>query len=212
MNQSPIRRHRRRGVTLLELLVALVIISILATVATGVYTKEILRARYAKTRAEIAVMEIALNRYYIDLGSFPPSGSGNNTSSLAVGNGNMHVALRSGFGNLGPTPRWAGPYIEWDYNRLGDINGNPVTGSAFPRNRMNFLDPWGTPYLYIASSEYETYGGTELPSSDPFASLETWYNPSTFQLISNGANGTTNSAPNRGLEADDVSNFRGSMF
>src|SRR5690606_20774970 len=56
----------KSGVTLLELLVVLVIISILSTIAVGVYTKEVLRAKVARTRAEIRTLEVAINRYQID--------------------------------------------------------------------------------------------------------------------------------------------------
>jgi prepilin-type N-terminal cleavage/methylation domain-containing protein len=209
----------RRGVTILELMVVLVIISILSTVAVGVYSKEILRARYAKTRAEIHTLELAITRYEIDTGQYPPSGSGSTiapsgitTSGTARGSGYLQLALRNSLNNDPYEPlssRWKGPYVEWDYNRLGLLDGTPLTDvsdTVSPGN-ISFLDPFGYPYYYIRSSDYETRGGTELDSSSPFYPNETYYNPSTFQIISLGPNGQTYTDPGRGLEADDVSNF-----
>ncbi len=209
----------RRGVTLLELLVVLVVISILSTIAVGVYTKEVLRARYSRARSEIRTLEIAIAQYEVDTGQRPPSGSGSplapsgvDTSGTAVGSGYLQVALRGSL-NGDPysplSPRWRGPYVDWDYNKLGLNDGTPATevSSSVSQGQISFLDPFGYPYYYIRADDYASRGGTELPSTNVFSATETYYNPSTFQIFSLGANGQTSAVPNRGLEPDDITNF-----
>lgn len=205
-----------KGVTLLELLVVLVIISLLATLAVGVYSKEVVRARYARTRAEISELEVAINRYFVDTGQYPPSGSISNIPGNSAGSAWLQVALRasmSGNFNVPASRRWLGPYIEWDYAFLGDISGAGLfPESTYALGEVHLIDPFRSPYYYISSNDYFTLGGTQLPTNHPFRSTETFYNPTTFQIISFGANRTTLPAPSRGLETDDATNFEGSLF
>lgn len=208
-----------RGVTLLELMVVLMIVSILSTVAVGVYTKEILRAKYARARSEIRTLELAISRYEIDTGQLPPSGSGTAIApagvaeiGLAEGSGYLQTCLRNSLnGNMNAplSSSWKGPYVDWDYNRLGLVDGTPITalGPGASTGNISFLDPFGGAYHYIRSSDYGSRGGSELSANSPFSATETYYNPSTFQIISYGPNLQTNASPGRGLEPDDVTNF-----
>lgn len=214
------KRPPNKGVTILELLVVLVIISILSTIAVGIYSNQIMRARYAKARAEIRVLETAIAQYEVDTGDIPPSGSGNNIapnnidpSDPYVGCGYLTLALRSSLNGQPNSPisaRWQGPYVYWDYNRLGDVSGQPITGAGntAPLPGISFLDPFGMPYQYIRAEDYLDLGGAELPASNPFAGSETWYNPSTFQIISYGADRTSLAHPLVGTATDDISNFK----
>ncbi len=215
------RRFLKSGVTLLELLVALLIIAILSTIAVSVYTGQVERARYARARSEIREIELACHRYEIDLGQFPPSGSFNVAATTTnVGSGFLQLALLHSMSASAYQPadvRWQGPYMEFDESQLGaitDSGGNAAITSATDPRRVVFLDPWGNPYIYIKSSNYVTYQATELPVDLYPISIrdsETWYNPTTFQIISMGRDGQTLAAPNRGLDPDytDVTNFIG---
>lgn len=212
----------KRGVTLLELMVVVVIIAILSTIAVGIYTKEILRAKYARTRAEIRTLEIAIAQYEVDTGQLPPSGSGTqfypanlDQTNPTTGCAYLTMSLRTSLSNDLYTPvsrRWLGPYIDWDYNKIGDANGTPITDSNTLSTtnpaELHFLDAFGSPFLYIRAGDYQTLGGTELPGTNPFFLAETYFNPATFQLISFGADRTTSAAPARGLDSDDITNFR----
>lgn len=214
------KRLLPKGVTILELLVVLVIISILSTIAVGVYSNQIVRAKYAKARAEIRVLETAIAQYEVDTGDLPPSGSGSQLAPADInpgvpfaGSGYLTLALRSSLNGQPSDPisaRWQGPYVDWDYNRLGNAAGEPITGAGNTATlpEISFLDPFGMPYQYIRSTDYLTLRGSELPSTNPFAASETWYNPSTFQIISFGANRTSLAHPLIGTESDDISNFR----
>lgn len=201
-------RFRSPGVTLLELLVALLIIAILSSVAISVYTGQVERARYARARDEIRQIEVACHRYEVDTGQFPPSGS----FSSRDGCGWLQLALLhslSGNANRPLDFRWQGPYMDFDANQFGTLTGHEVTYST-NRADIQILDPWHTPYYFVRRADYETFFATELPSSSPFRDAETWYNPSTFQIISFGRDRTSLLPPNRGRASDDVSNFVGS--
>ncbi len=212
---------RHTGVTLIELLVVVLIISVISTIATGVYTQQLGKAREAKTRQEIRTLEVAINQYKVDTGQFPPTGSGNTlapdslvTTGTYQGSGYLAVALRSSLnGNLQDplSNRWRGPYIEWDINRMGFYNGTTVvTADQLPADtplgNISFVDPYGMPYFYIRSDDYAARGGTELPDG-PFAASEIYFNPSTFQIISFGPSRQSLNPPERGLAPDDITNF-----
>lgn len=216
-----LKTRKAPGVTLIELIVVLGIVSILSTIAVGIYTKELQRARIAKTRVEIRSLEVAINRYQIDVGQFPPSGSGTQLAPNALDNfgsaegaGYMVVALRSSLNGQQLSPlseRWVGPYIDFDENRLGSISGGPISGLAAPA--VQFLDAWGNPIIYINSDDYALKNGTELPSDSPFFGSETYYNASTFQLVSYGPNGRSNFSGNQlGTEPDDITNWEASGY
>lgn len=205
---------------MIELLVVMAILAILSTIAAGVYSNEVIKSRYAKARAEIRTLEIAITQYEVDTGQFPPSGSGINlapnslsTTGLAQGSGYLRVALMASLNGDPDDPlsrRWKGPYVDWDYNRLGINDGRRLTeleGATVQPGQISFLDPFGMPYIYINSADYENRGGTRIPANMPSISANPFFNPSTFQLISRGADNETQSAPNRGLDVDDVTNF-----
>lgn len=209
----------KKAFTLMELLVVVLILGILATMAVGVYTNQVERARYAAARTTIAAIELAVTRYQLDVGEFPPSGSLTPPNRLE-GNGWMYLALtRSVNGNTSApaSPRWQGPYIDVKKLHLGDLNGTPVddlTSATIGIADIQILDPWGSPYRYVrccgsADDNYTVNDGTKLPASHPFATTDVYYNPTTFQVVSNGRNGQTVTTPAgfRGTEEDDVTNF-----
>ena len=207
-----------RGVTLLELVVVLLIVSILASIATSVYSGYVRRSQYTAARATIRELELAASRYDIDTGEYPLSSSGTRIAPLSS-NGSVNTTfkgtngcgylmvclLHSYSGNaLDPaSTRWQGPYLEVDRSNLGTITGAPITSST-PLAQICLLDPWKQPYFYVRSAEYATYRATK-PTGTP--STETYYNPSTCQIFSLGPDGTTPVQPQNGTGTDDITNF-----
>lgn len=207
---------KKVGVTLLELVVVLLILSILSSIAITVYTGHVRRAQIAAAKVTIRELELNIHRYEMDLGVFPPSSSGTAFGAVAVnptkptlGDGYMSLALMhslSGNATRPASARWQGPYMNVDQGKLGDVNGNEIT-STIAAPSVCILDPWDRPYYYTRSSDYATFGATRQ-SNNPFATAgETFYNPSTFQIFSLGPDGVTLPAPNKGLGADDLNNF-----
>lgn len=212
--------HRKQGFTLIELLVVVLILGMLSTLAVGVYTNQVERARVAAAKASIQAIEVAINRYQVDTGSYPPSGNktGSATSTYAEGCGYLELALMhsmSGDVKHPASASWHGPYLTVKREMLGTMNGIPLEeSSAAPVPGMvQILDPWHQPYRYVRSGpapdRYETMGGTFLPGDNPYASTEHYYNPSTFQIVSKGPNGVTNPMETDayGTDGDDVTNF-----
>lgn len=209
-------RAENKAFTIIELLVVVLILGMLSAIAVGVYTTQVERARYAAAKASISAIEVAINRYQIDLGTFPPSGSGAIVGGAAEGCGNLELALMhsvSGNSKRPASPSWHGPYLTVKNEMLGDRYGVTLEELTV-RPAMGWtqiLDPWHQPYRYVRfgsePDSYESLTGTRLPANHPYAATETFYNPSTFQIVSKGANGETRGGGAYGLDGDDVTNF-----
>ena len=209
----------RKAFTLVELLVVVLILGLLSSLAVGVFTTQVERARRAAARSDIATFALGVDRYQIDIGAYPPSGSrlGGNGLALARGCGYMQLALmHSMSGNSTNTSGslWKGPYITVRKEKLGDINGTVLEelGATIDIADVQILDPWHQPYRFVRSGpapdNYQfSSQGTELPATHPFAATEIWYNPNSYQIVSMGNNNTTLPPPNYGMEPDDVTNF-----
>lgn len=153
------------------------------------------------------------------------------TDTELPGSSLLHLALVHSVSGSALAPAdntWRGPYIDFQ-------SENIETDAS--TNRTQILDAFGRPIHYLTAQKYvhgtftgtEMFDGTEssavsgaansdLPSPNPFASTETHYNVTTFQLFSLGNNGATfgtnGSAASStgdliyaGTEADDVNNF-----
>lgn len=157
------------AVTLMELMVVVLIIGILSTIATGVYTGKTHEARIAAAHALIHNLEVAITRYELDTGSLPPSGSGvlpldvitsGSTTTRENGSGYLHLALVHSVSNNATVPAsslWKGPYINLQLDQIQPKKDAQGNGDAATPGMINIVDPWGNPILYFASPEY---GGT----------------------------------------------------
>ncbi len=64
---------RRRGFTLIELLVVMAIIATLLTIAVPRYFRSIQRSREAVLRQDLAALRESIDRFYGDVGRYPPT-------------------------------------------------------------------------------------------------------------------------------------------
>jgi general secretion pathway protein G len=87
--------HRRRGFTLLELLVVMVIIGLLAGYVGPKFFGQIGKSEVKAARAQIDALQKALDQYRIDVGHYPSTEQG-----LAALNARP-----------AEEPKWAGPYL-----------------------------------------------------------------------------------------------------
>ena len=64
---------RRRGFTLLELLVVMAIIATLLTIAVPRYVRSLQRSREAVLRQDLASLRESIDRFHGDTGKYPPA-------------------------------------------------------------------------------------------------------------------------------------------
>lgn len=87
---------RRRGFTLLELLVVMVIIGLLASYVGPKFFSQIGKSEIKAARAQIDALEKALDQYRLDVGRYPTTDQGLNAL----------IERPSG------EQRWSGPYLK----------------------------------------------------------------------------------------------------
>ena len=73
---------RKKGFTLVEILVVITIITLLVSLMVVLIANIIDRARYAKTAATIKLLDEACKSYHLDFGVYPPKDRGVNSASL----------------------------------------------------------------------------------------------------------------------------------
>lgn len=122
------RAARRNGFTLVELLVVLVILGLLATVVAINVLPSQARALREKARADVAVLEQALETYRIELFSFPLTEQGLDALTRApAGLNNPERYREGGYIRRLPTDPWGNPY---QYRSPGE-DGRPFDIFSF---------------------------------------------------------------------------------
>ena len=114
--EEDVRRPRRKGFTLTELLVVLVIIGLLAALVGPVLYQRINPAKQSVAHAQIENFMSALDSYFLDIGKFPTQHQG--LTALRV--------RQEG------ESKWNGPYLKKDIPT--DPWGNPFVYRTPGRN------------------------------------------------------------------------------
>ena len=117
-------RRAQDGFTLIELMVVILIIGLLATIVVQNLRSATDKAKRVKAQADISQLKSALDRYYLDAGSYPTTEQGLAALIAAPSAGN-------------DPPDWAGPYIEkippdpWGHQYFYQSDGNQYLLKSF---------------------------------------------------------------------------------
>ncbi|MGQ9454324.1 MAG: prepilin-type N-terminal cleavage/methylation domain-containing protein [Armatimonadota bacterium] len=139
------RKARRRGFTLVELLVVIVVLAVLAAIVLPKFMDSSRRSKESALRSDLKLLRNAIGLFFTDTGTYPKQ-----LSDLAATSAPAQGLDSSGSDvNINPAD-WHGPYLQEIPN--DPISGAPFTYSTTPPNvgkvtssaTGNGLD--GTPY------------------------------------------------------------------
>jgi general secretion pathway protein G len=107
------RRHKgENGFTLIEIMVVILILGLLATLVVQSLRGATDKAKRTKAMADIAEMKTALDRYYIDNGSYPTTDQGLQALVSPPGSGNIPTNYEEGgYIQKVPLDPWGNPYF-----------------------------------------------------------------------------------------------------
>jgi general secretion pathway protein G len=106
------RSRAEDGFTLIEIMVVILIIGLLATIVVQSLRGAIDRAKRTKAQADIQELKTALDRYYLDNGSYPTTDQGLQALVAVPTTGNIPTNYEEG-GYIQQIPRdpWGTPYF-----------------------------------------------------------------------------------------------------
>ncbi len=181
--------RRRRGFTLMELLIVIAIMAILAGLLVPVIFYVQKQAKISATKAEIGGLKTALAQYDFSFGQFPPD-----TSATAAGvidaqldkSSEILVYYLCTEFKMNPTrPHHvkasanAGPFYTVDHDKFVDTDGDGF---------RELPDPWGRLYEYDCLRDDAT-GYTPCTTDGPDPRQGVAKNPTHYDVFSRGPEG-----------------------
>ena len=153
--------NSKKGFTIVELLIVIVVIAILAAISIVAYNGIQTRARDSQRKSDIAAITKGLELYYIDKGEYPnyPDGSGGSTTMTANWSTTSDASWQGFINTLkpymstvprDPTSTSTGGYNSLNYAYYG--NNSSYCGAAV--KQMYILT-----YKLESSAQVQTYNG-----------------------------------------------------
>jgi prepilin-type N-terminal cleavage/methylation domain-containing protein len=152
------RPARKRGFTLVELLVVISIIAILATILIPVMGRAIERGEISRARAEMGGLAAAIETYYREYGLWPVQAS-NGRPDITFGSKNgsflrkqsevMNI-LRATASQTNNTKKMV--FMEVPESSM---TGRDKDGNTYNVSEGYYLDPWGNPYMICMDTDFD---------------------------------------------------------
>lgn len=139
--------RRRRGYTLIEMLVVLFIVSVLAGLILGGLSAARKTNQIKRTEFQITSLKARLNDYEMDFRDYPKTTGGAEDEEAIEGGETLLLGLRKDDKN--------GPYIKFDEYRTIDRDEDGL---------KEIVDVWGYPLRYLHHTSY----GRERPCRRTF--------------------------------------------
>ena len=105
------RRQQQAGFTLIEIMVVILILGLLATLVVQSLRGATDKAKRTKAMADIAELKTALDRYYIDSGSYPTSDQGLQALVSPPSQNGGGDPPADGYIKRVPNDPWNNPYV-----------------------------------------------------------------------------------------------------
>ncbi|MGO9451725.1 MAG: type II secretion system major pseudopilin GspG [Candidatus Binataceae bacterium] len=106
------RLHSQDGFTLIEIMVVIMIIGLLALMVVPRLRGVADRAKSTKAKADIAEIKQALDRYYLDIGSYPTSDQGLQALVTPPTSGQVSTNyMQGGYIEKLPNDPWSNAYL-----------------------------------------------------------------------------------------------------
>lgn len=145
---------RRKGFTLVEILVVITIITLLVSLLVVLISNVIDKARYAKTAAIVKLLDEACKTYHLDFGQYPPNDLQDSRSlhhHLGMPRKLQVQKTEMGSGVVSTKP----PIVEFQRDMLGDAK----SGVPDPRtNPVPIVDGFDNPIRYKVPGKYNKKG------------------------------------------------------
>ncbi|MCX7918686.1 MAG: type II secretion system GspH family protein [bacterium] len=164
-------KYQQKGFTILEVLIAVIIVGVLVAVAVSRYTQRSDEAKYATARSEMMQLVKAEQAVELDTGYYVSLRVLNDVHSTIPSNNTMgwiEYAIEYEYGyaietsgaysltktNANLAGEWQGPYIQFKQkgpksNLLGVYTNDNTPEETMPLSETKYgipLDPWGSPY------------------------------------------------------------------
>jgi prepilin-type N-terminal cleavage/methylation domain-containing protein len=158
------RSRRRRGFTLVELLVVIGVIAVLAALSIPAISAVRTRAQVRETVAFLDRVKLAIASYAHEFGHYPPAPRRSGFPRLNGQNDGNEVLLRC----LSTSVK-TGPFMQFEDERLGNTDEDRLPSDACParstfkvRELLEILDGWQNPIVYIHNADYDIGGNALL--------------------------------------------------
>jgi prepilin-type N-terminal cleavage/methylation domain-containing protein len=180
---SHLPRRRTRGTTLVELMIVVVVIGILAALASIGYKRYVGRSRLAEANAMLAELSAKQQLFFMDSGAYVPARADNNITQpspdevasafipTALTDGDFESArtahaispMPTAWSRIGLKPQWPALYCSYLVN-AGGANQAPPAGIGSQLWSGSPAVPW---FYAVAACNLNTANDTSVPTGLP---------------------------------------------